>query len=153
MARHSRILHIRRSIWQGQEQEPKTSNAIRVVDVPGQLAQVLRSYISGEGYLFTTRDGKTLNQRNALKVLHGVKKVGFHVFRRYRAAVLRKARVPEDLIVMWLGHARTLTDRYALQLREDVLYRAEWCERAGLGFSVGPLGQINVVSISAIRVA
>jgi len=41
------------------------------------------------------------------------KRVGFHAFRRYRAAVLRKGRVPEDLITLWLGHARTLTDHYA----------------------------------------
>ena len=29
-----RVLHVRRSVWRGQEQEPKTSNAVRVVDIP-----------------------------------------------------------------------------------------------------------------------
>jgi integrase len=148
-----RVLHVRRSIWNGQEQLPKTSNAVRVVDLHETLARILHSYITGDGYLFATRDGKPLNQRNALKVLHGVKKVGFHSFRRFRIAVLRKSRVPEDLIQMWVGHSQTLTDLYALQLREDELYRGEWCERAGLGFSVGQVGQMNVVEMKIARSA
>ena len=67
--------------------------------------------------------------------------------------MLRKAQIPEDLITMWLGHARTLTDRYAGQLREDEQYRGEWCERAGLGFSVVPLFHNKVVSIDAAKIA
>jgi integrase len=91
---------------------------------------------------------------NVLRVLHGTgKRVGFHAFRRYRAAVHRKGRVPEDLINLWLGHARTLTDRYATQLREDEQYRSEWCERAGLGFSVVTLLHANVVSIESATAA
>ena len=35
---------------------------------------------------------------------------------------------------MWLGHARNLTDLYAAQLQDDVAFRRDWCERAGLGF-------------------
>ena len=42
----------------------------------------------------------------------------------------------EDLITLWLGHARNLTDHHAAQLRDDEQYRSEWCEREGLGFSV-----------------
>jgi integrase len=34
-----RVLNVRRSIWRGQEQEPKTSNAVRVVDIPEVLAK------------------------------------------------------------------------------------------------------------------
>ena len=99
---------------------------------------MVREFITNkQGYLFATANGKPLQQRNVLRVLHATgKRVGFHAFRRYRAAVLRKAQVPEDLIGLWLGHAQNLTDRYAGQLREDMAYRAEWCKRAGLGFSV-----------------
>jgi hypothetical protein len=81
------------------------------------------------------------------------KQVGFHAFRGYRAAVLRKARVPEDLINLWLGHARTLTDRCAAQLREDEQYRGEWCGQAGLGFAVVPLFHNKAVPIGAAKVA
>ena len=150
-----RMFYVRRSVWRGKEQDPKTPNAIRVVDVPEALAQVLREYSSGKsGYLFATATGQPLIARNVLRVLHATgKRVGFHAFRRYRAAVLRKAQIPEDLITLWLGHARTLTDRYASQLREDEQYRGEWCERAGLGFSVVPLFHNKVVSSGAAKVA
>ncbi len=62
-------------------------------------------------------------------------------FRRYRAAVLRRAPVPEDLIKMWLGHARSLTDQYATQLREDI------------GFQLDYRGYKTVVAIDAGKVA
>jgi hypothetical protein len=35
---------------------------------------------------------------------------------------------------------QNLVDLYAAQLRYDVAYRREWCERAGLGFELGELG-------------
>jgi integrase len=41
-----RVLHDRRSIWRGREQEPKTSNAVRVVDVPEALASELRNFLA-----------------------------------------------------------------------------------------------------------
>jgi len=100
--------------------------------------------------------GRSLPACNVFRVLHGTgKRVGFHAFRRYRAAVRRKARVPEDLINLWLGHARTLNDRYARQLREDKKYRSdwgEWCALTGLGFSLVPLFHNIVVSIAAANV-
>jgi hypothetical protein len=41
-----------------------------------------------------------------LRILHGTgKRVGFHALRRYRAAMLRKAQVPEDPITLRLGVA------------------------------------------------
>jgi hypothetical protein len=63
---------------------------------------------------------------------------------------LRKNRVPWDLEKFWIGHAnRDVTDRYALQLREDVEWRKDVAEKTGLGFalplsveiSIGQLGQ------------
>jgi hypothetical protein len=73
---------------------------------------------------------------------------GFHAFRRFRTAHLRKNRVPWDQQKLWLGHAnKDVTDRYAEQLKEDVEWRKEVAENAGLGFrlptaesSVGLLG-------------
>jgi integrase len=57
-----RVLHVRRSIWRGQEQEPKTSSAVRLVDIPETLACVLRSFVACiSAYLFATAQGKPLN--------------------------------------------------------------------------------------------
>jgi hypothetical protein len=60
--------------------------------------------------------------------------------RRFRFSLLRRAGVSENLIKQWLGHSQNLVDLYAAQLRYDVAYRREWCERAGFGFELGELG-------------
>jgi len=47
---------------------------------------------------------------------------------------------PGDLIQFWLGHAKqTVTDVYS-KLDEDVEFRKEWAEKAGLGFKIEVLG-------------
>src|SRR3989449_10246124 len=149
------VLHVRRSVWHRCEQAPKTPNAIRLVDIPEGLAQVLRRYTEGkDGYLFTTRAGRLLDQRNSLKALHGAgNRGGFHAFRRFRFAVLRRAGVPENLIKQWLGHSQNSIDLYAAQLLYDETYRREWCERAGLGFELGELGYKSLFPIRPSLVA
>ena len=136
------VLHVRRSVWHRREQAPKTANAIRLVDIPEVVAQVLRGYTEGmDGYLFTTRAGRVLDPRNSLKALHGAgNRGGFHAFRRFRFSVLRRAGVPDNLIKQWLGHSQNLMDLYAAQLQYDVAYRREWCENAKLGFELGESG-------------
>jgi integrase len=152
-----RVLYVRRSIWHGQEQDPKTPNAIREIDIPESLALILRGYAAGkDGYIFSTKAGRTLSQRNVIRVLHDTgKKVGFHAFRRFRTETLRRARVPEDLIGLWIGHAQhTITDLYASGLQQDLAWRREWCDRVGLGFSLDRLhGLQNVVSIETAKAA
>jgi len=150
-----RLLQVRRSVWRRREQAPKTLNAIRPVDIPEELAQVLCRYIKGRtGHLFTTRAGRLLDSRNVLDVLQQAgRQGGYHAFRRFRFAVLRKAGVPDDLIKLWLGHSQNLIDLYAAQLRYDETYRREWCERAGLGFGLGELGYKLEVPIRPALVA
>jgi integrase len=134
------VLHITHAIWKGKDQAPKTPASVRDIDVAEPLAAMLREYITkipAGSYLFATASGKPMCQRNVLRMLHSKRKVGLHVFRRFRTSVLRKARVPEDLLQLWLGHAsKSVTDEYAQQLREDLPFRQEWAERAGLGFSL-----------------
>ncbi|MFZ3277613.1 MAG: site-specific integrase [Candidatus Sulfotelmatobacter sp.] len=151
-----RVLYVRRSIWAGKEQTPKTPNAIREVDIPEPLAALLRSYVENKtGYLFATATGGLLVQRNVLHVLHTTgKKVGFHAFRRFRTETLRRALVPGDLERLWLGHAqRTVTDLYAGGLQLDKAWRREWCDRAGLGFELGYAGLQKVVPIDSAKAA
>jgi integrase len=149
------VLHVKRSVWHRCEQAPKTPNAIRLVDVPESLAQVLCHYIKGrKGHLFTTRAGRLLDSRNVLDVLQRAgRQGGYHAFRRFRFAVLRKAGVPDDLIKLWLGHSQNLIDLYAAQLRYDETYRRGWCERAGLGFELGELGYKSEAPIRPALVA
>ena len=45
--------------------------------------------------------------------------------------------MPWDLQKLWLGHAnKDVTDRYAEQLKEDIDWRKQEAERAGLGFKL-----------------
>jgi len=152
-----RVLQVRRSIWHGQEQAPKTPNAVRVVDIPEPLAKLLREYVARKnGYLFAAKSGRPLQQRNVHRALHATgKKVGFHAFRRFRTETLRRARVPEELTRLWLGHSKqTVTDFYAIGLEKDEAWRRDWCERAGLGFSLdGLLGLQNAEQTNSAEAA
>lgn len=149
-----RVLHVRRSLWHGREQEPKTSNAVRVVDIPQVLASELRGYISGvTGYFFATAQGKPLQQRNVLRVLHNLKRVGFHSFRRFRLTWLRKRGAPKDLERFWMGLApEEVGDLYS-KLMDDVAFRQEWAGRIGLGFELVHNGPQNAAAIEAEKVA
>jgi Site-specific recombinase XerD len=151
-------IRVRQSVWRGSIQAPKTDNAVREIDIPACLAALLKISVGGRasGFLFQSKSGRPLTQRNLLR--DGLGKIrrdmrledgkAFHAFRRFRTAHLRKNRVPWDLQKLWLGHAnKDVTDRYAEQLKEDVQWRKEVAESAGLGFklpsvesSVGLLG-------------
>ena len=108
---------------------------------------MLRSYIGDRksGFLFETESGKMLSPENLWRDGFATidremerEGVSFHAFRRFRTETLRRARVPEDLIGLWLGHApRSVTDIYANGLQHDLAWRREWCDRVGLGFSIG----------------
>ncbi len=151
-----RVLYVRRSIWNGQEQEPKTPAALREIDIPGPLSRVLQEYVvCKSGYLFATKGGRSLQQRNVRRALRRhEQKVGFHAFRRFRTETLRRARVPEDLIRLWLGHSKSsVTDFYAGGLSKDLAWRREWCDRVGLGFSFGLHGLQNAVKTDSERAA
>jgi integrase len=165
-----RTIYVRKSVRHGVEQDPKTVTAVRDIDVAPELANAVKRYIESRGfnkstYLFQTSRGEPLSQRNVLRdSLHpilkrmGKEKCGFHVFRRFRASWLRKNRVPWDLEKMWMGHAhKDLTDRYAEQLREDLKYRREWCEKIGLGFvlpaNVSQLSQPKHAAVSSTKAA
>ena len=149
-----RVLYVRRSLWRGREQEPKTSNAVRVVDIPEVLANELRDYVSSvHGYLFATAQGRSLQQRNVLRILHSAKRVGFHAFRRFRLTWLRKSGAPKDLERFWMGHApEEVGDLYS-KLKEDVAFRQEWAGRIGLGFELVHIGPQNAEAVEASKVA
>ena len=60
-----KIIHVRKSVWRGQEQAPKTGNAVRDIDVHPSLAAMLKEFTDTRrsGWLFQTRSGKTLSQQ------------------------------------------------------------------------------------------
>jgi integrase len=144
-----RTIHVRRSVWGRDKQSPKTQNSIRDIDIHPSAAAMLQAFIGDRksGFLFQTRKGEPLLQTNILRRhLHrllqeiGAPIAGFHAFRRFRTTHLRKQMTPSDLIRFWIGHAeREITDVYT-KVREDISFRQEWAEKAGLGFQIESLG-------------
>lgn len=122
----------------------KTQSGAREIDLAPELVEMLKDYIGTRtsGFVFTTRSGSPVLQRNVLRMLHtilkrmGKSKLGFHAFRRFRVTHLRKNMVPEDIIKFWIGHApQSVTDEYS-KVKSDVTFRREVAERVGLGFDV-----------------
>ena len=137
-------IHVRKSVWRGKKQDPKTSNSVREIDVPSSLAAILKDFIGSRdsGFVFQTKSGKPLAQRNILRdSLRKVSKAAtFHAFRRFRITNLREIGVPEDILRFWVGHAdKSITDRYS-KMKRRILVRKEWAEKVGLGFNLGPNG-------------
>lgn len=66
----------------------------------------------------------------------GLGKAGFHGFRRFRITHLRKQRVMEILLRIWVGHStHGITDSYTVEsLKADAEFRRRTAEEAGLGF-------------------
>ncbi len=118
------------------------------------------------GYLFSADSGNPLQQGNIRKnVLDsiivgcerkkmkrvgkgwkcvGVDKIpgvcgekrGFHACRRSRETHLRLEGVPQPIIDFWTGHGKkTISDVYT-KVKQMTGKRREWCEKAGLGFSL-----------------
>jgi len=130
----------------------KTDSGFREIDLHPSVTAMLRGFIGERtsGLLFRSRTGKPLSQSNILRRwLHPIlaklnqPKCGAHAFRRFRATWLRKNGIPEDLIHFWLGHAeKSITDIY-VKLKEDLAFRSEWAEKAGLGFVIPPQNSVQ----------
>jgi integrase len=142
------IIYVRRSVWRGHEQTPKTENAVRQIDIDPALAEALRAYIgdSNRSLLFETRNGtpfSDVNIRNRvltplLKELN-IPRAGLHAFRHSRVTMLRKYGTPGDLQKQWIGHSslRT-TDRYS-HTDEELEYR----RKVGIQSLMDPSGYLG----------
>jgi integrase len=115
------VITIRRSVWGGKEQQPKTSNAHRRVTIDQFLSDLLKTYISNRtsGRLFESRKGNPLCANNVAKrvlkpILDELKLDGsFHSFRHGRVSILQQKGVPGDLVREWIGHSTLrITSRY-----------------------------------------
>jgi integrase/recombinase XerD len=125
----------------------KTDAAWRDVDIHPRVAQILREYVRTRiGLLFPSRSGLPRSYSNTYNrnLRPKLEKLGFyvpgagaHCFRRFRAAQLKRMACPDDLRKFWLGHAsEDISDRYALQLLEDLDRRKDAVASVGLGFEV-----------------
>ncbi len=66
------VITVRRAVWNGIEQSPKTQNAMREIDIDPALAGMLKLHVMGKtGRVFESQNGTPISGQNILKrVLH-----------------------------------------------------------------------------------
>jgi integrase len=120
-----RMIRVRKSVWRGKLQDPKTSAAIRDIDLSTPANRMLQEFAKGgqQGeFLFCTKYGKPLRPLGI---------PGCHALRRLRVSHLREVGCNEDILKAWLGHSNggDITNRYS-KLSENLELRRTW-GRAG----------------------
>jgi integrase len=139
-------LTVNQSIWHGNEQAPKTDNALRNLALSSQLItllweQIARQKTKGHEYLFSSSNGtpwdmnvyRKRKMRPMLKSL-GIPNAGFHAFRHFNVSLLDSLRVPLCTIKERIGHAFTgsfTLDVYGggNRIRNGTLMLLIWQER------------------------
>jgi integrase len=120
------IIHVRRSVWEGQKQSTKTRNANRAIDVQPGLVTMLKDYLNGrkEGLVFQSKNGKPLRNNNVLRRrLHpilqalSIREGGMHGFRHGRVSFLVENNTPVEVIKAWVGHGSERMVRIYTHLR------------------------------------
>jgi len=116
------IIHVRRSVWEGKEQSPKTENGYRKVGIDASLVQILKEYLGGRklGYVFQTRRGTPLAGNNIVDrhlwpILDEleIRRCGLHAFRHGRVSFLVENDIPTNVIKQWIGHgSQKMIDLY-----------------------------------------
>lgn len=126
------IVYVRKTLYRGNEQEPKTPAGIREIDICPALNTYLQNIVAQP-------DGEPLFNHSlgaAYRALKKAKVPGFHSFRRFRVTHLEGAGVPHSLVQFWTGHAaKDVSGRYT-KYKEFIEMRKEWVNRAGLGFEL-----------------
>jgi integrase len=156
---HGAVLQVRHSHWNGELYSPKTAAGVRAVDLHCSLASLLREHIGNRksGFVFQSSRGTPLSRSNVLRrslhkilVAMGQEKSGFHGFRRFRITHLRKQRVMEVLLRIWVGHStHGITDNYTVEsLKADAEFRRLAAEEAGLGFHMPVEPELPVARIA-----
>jgi integrase len=136
----NRVIHVSSTLLldTGEIQNhPKTEAGVREVDVHPSLNKILCSIVHPESKLVFTEHNRPLVYSTVRRHLHGLGIAEApHAFRRFRATYLESQRVPRALIKYWMGHANSdITESY-IKMGQDLSFRRQECERAGLGFEL-----------------
>jgi integrase len=131
-------LTIKTSMFEGQEQSPKTKHSPRTIELAEPLNNLLKVFAGSrmDGFLFGNGNPTSIStMRDHLDKY--LPSRGFHSLRRFRSTTLRKARCHEEITKFWLGHrpVSSVTDLYS-RVADDEKFRREECLRIGLGFSL-----------------
>lgn len=128
----NRTIHVRRSVWGGRFQTPKSKRSIRAIAMSPFLRKTLRRHMlksapNDHELVFASRDGTFLDGDNLIKreflpALRraGLRKIRFHDLRHTYVALLIAQGENVKFIQSQLGHAsiQTTLDRYGHLLPE-----------------------------------
>lgn len=114
---------------------PKTEAGIRQVDLNQELTRYLVDNLSDKvdntGRIFP------VNMRTAyFRLKNAGVDAGFHAFRRFRRTHLETQNVPGGFIRYWMGHADRDVDDSYVKVKNNIVARKQWAEKAGLGFEL-----------------
>jgi integrase len=107
------VIHVRKAVWEGQVQSPKSRNASRAIDIQPALTEMLKVHLNGrtQGLVFRSKNNKPLRNNNVLRRrLHpllrslGITDGGMHGFRHGRVSFLVENNTPVEVIKAWIGH-------------------------------------------------
>ena len=114
---NAKQLHVKRSLWKGEFQTPKSKTSIRKIDLPDSLMQELRIWklacpANEDNLIFPSTEGKTTCHDNAVKrhfnpalKKAGLGHVSFHSLRHTNASMRIQAGQNIKYIQTQLGHA------------------------------------------------
>lgn len=144
------VIHVRRSVWRGQEITTKTRRGCRSVWIDSITIAMLREHLGTRrsGRLFETKNGTPLENHNVVRqVLKpicrrlGIVLGGMHAFRHGRVSQMQTAGVPADFVKHQVGHSSLNTtsgythfsDDFKRQIVEKLASNpANWTHSTGL---------------------
>lgn len=119
-----RIITVRRTLYAGELQEPKSKRSMRVLPMPESLAVMYASLVSDDvdpqAFVFHLPDGRPLANGTPNRILRralkkaGLPEVTFHALRHSFVAAAIASEVPIKVIQELVGHAsiQMTLDRY-----------------------------------------
>ena len=108
-----RLLHVRRSVWRGKLQTPKSTNSEAVLPIPESLAIIAKNFLGNrQGFLFLNARGKLFIAENVVRqalvpVLDALKipRCGFHAFRHTHTSLLLSTGAAPPVTQAQLRHS------------------------------------------------
>jgi integrase len=151
---NAKQIHIKRALWNGTFQTPKSKRSVRKIDVPASLISELKKWklacpISTDGLVFPDKNGQPTPHGNAIRrhfipalKKAGLQKVSFHSLRHTNASIRIQSGQNIKYIQSQLGHSsiNVTMDTYG-HLFNDVNFSRQQVELLEQSF-----GNINKVS-------
>lgn len=111
-----RLVHIRRSVWRGKPQTPKSVNSEAVLPIPDQLVEIVKPHIeslqNSMGWLFENSRGHLFIAENVVRqalvpILDAlnIPRCGFHAFRHTHTSLLLQSGAPVPVTQAQLRHS------------------------------------------------